>query len=228
MLKIKKVGLGVASIASLLLAIAPASAAMPLRLDVVKATRAPSAFYTFCKSFPRECRRNGPVVNAVALTKGRMAELRSVNRSVNRALRKVSEGANDHWSLGVSGRGDCEDFALLKRKRLIERGWPSSVLLMSVVRNRQGDGHAVLMVRTKEGDYILDSETSAIKPWSATGYRFFMRQSQTNPKSWVALDWRKWANVSAKARKSSRAKTRVAARGSTAFETLRLRVSHLR
>ena len=93
----------------------------------------------------------------------------------------------EKWSYPDDGYGDCEDYVLLKRRMLIEAGWPRSALLITVVRDRKGDGHAVLTVRTDKGEYILDNQNDKILPWSDTGYRFVKRQSQSDPNTWVAL-----------------------------------------
>jgi len=58
---------------------------------------------------------------------------------------------------------------------------------VTVVRDRQGDGHAVLTVRTDRGDYVLDNETSDIRLWHQTGYRFVKRQSSVDPNLWVTV-----------------------------------------
>ncbi len=50
--------------------------------------------------------------------------------------------------MGEDGYGDCEDYALLKRKMLMQAGWPREALLMTVVRDKKGEGHAVLTVKT--------------------------------------------------------------------------------
>ncbi len=76
---------------------------------------------------------------------------------------------------------------LAKRKALIQRGWPASVLLITVVRDREGDGHAVLTVVTDKGDLVLDNQETKILPWYETGYRFVKRQSQGDPALWVSL-----------------------------------------
>ena len=76
---------------------------------------------------------------------------------------------------------------LLKRRMLIESGWPRQALLVTVVRDKQVEGHAVLTVTTNKGDYILDNQNADILLWSKTGYRFVKRQSQSNPNVWVAL-----------------------------------------
>jgi predicted transglutaminase-like cysteine proteinase len=127
----------------------------------------------------------------MSLTPQRWRELQEINSTVNGSLRKVSDaerhGREEVWSLPTDGSGDCEDFALLKRRRLIERGWPSSALLLTMAKNWSGEGHAVLTVVTDQGDYILDSESSTIRPWNETGYQFVARQSQSNPRTWAVL-----------------------------------------
>ena len=87
-----------------------------------------------------------------------------------------------------NGKGDCEDYALLKRHLLIKRGWPVSSLLITVVRDENGDGHAILTARVAQGDFILDNKAGDVRPWSRTGYRFVMRQSYLNPRVWMSLD----------------------------------------
>jgi predicted transglutaminase-like cysteine proteinase len=99
----------------------------------------------------------------------------------------------DHYKVGElwtypDGAGDCEDIALAKRQALIEEGWDPSTLLMAVVRERNGAGHAVLMVRTDRGDLILDNQVGTVKLWSETDYQFIKRQSQENAGQWVLID----------------------------------------
>jgi predicted transglutaminase-like cysteine proteinase len=128
----------------------------------------------------------------VSLDEVRWRDLNDVNASVNATIAVGSDmdlfGREDVWTLPNSGSGDCEDFALLKRKRLIERGWPSSTLLITTVTTSSGEGHAVLTVVTNQGDYVLDSRTSSIRLWSRTGYEFYTRQAQTNPQRWVWIE----------------------------------------
>jgi predicted transglutaminase-like cysteine proteinase len=84
--------------------------------------------------------------------------------------------------------GDCEDFALLKRKLLIEAGFSPADVLMTVVRKTDGEGHAVLTVRTSDGDYILDNLSPDVKLWSETSYRFLKRQASFNTGRWVTIE----------------------------------------
>lgn len=152
---------------------------------------APEAFTAFCQGAPHECARSGPYVKRLPLSPERWRELQSVNNHVNATTQEVSDldqfGRMDVWSLPANGKGDCEDFAIMKRKLLIERGWPSSALLLTVVADASADGHAVLTAVTDKGDYILDSRTSSLVLDTATTYTFFKRQSQANPIVWTAL-----------------------------------------
>jgi predicted transglutaminase-like cysteine proteinase len=174
------------------LAVAAAGAAALVQsAGTANAGFVPPGFHGFCKQFPAECRRKGAVVRAIALTPTREQQMQAVNREVNRKIRQLTDraafGRDELWTLPIGGKGDCEDLALLKRKNLIALGWPSSVLLMTVARDRRGDGHAVLTVVTDRGDFILDNVTSAIRLASATGYRYYVRQSSSDPKVWVTF-----------------------------------------
>ena len=123
----------------------------------------------------------------VNLTPERMSELRQINSHVNGTIVEVSDmdqyGREDVWTLPTSGRGDCEDFALLKRKLLLQRGWPASALSISLGTTSSGEAHAVLVVATASGEYVLDNLTSSILPPSQTGHTFLSRQSG---RGWVS------------------------------------------
>ena len=120
------------------------------------------------------------------LTAERMSQLQQINSHVNSTIREVSDleqyGREDVWALPTSGKGDCEDFALLKRKMLIERGWPSAALSVAVGSTAQGEAHAVLLVATAQGQYVLDNLTSSILSPERTGHTFYARQSG---RAWV-------------------------------------------
>ncbi len=146
---------------------------------------APPAFYDFCKRERRLCNSTGSA-KVAGLTPARLAELKSVNQSVNARIKQkldsASTGKDDVWGL-PSNAGDCEDFAILKKHELMKRGWPSSALLLTVV-TYMGQGHVLLTVRTDQGDMVLDNRTNSVKAWSRTPYRFFARQSQSKYGKW--------------------------------------------
>jgi predicted transglutaminase-like cysteine proteinase len=151
---------------------------------------APPAFNDFCQRNATLCSTRGGD-GIVELTPALEAELRLVNHRVNTRIRErsdmVTSGKSDDWRL-ASTVGDCEDFAITKKKELLERGWPASALLLTVVRPRfSNEGHTVLTVRTSKGDLILDSLKPRVKLWSQTPYRFFARQSPGGGQEWERL-----------------------------------------
>jgi predicted transglutaminase-like cysteine proteinase len=101
------------------------------------------------------------------------------------------------WSYPQDGKGDCEDFVLEKRRRLVKAGFPAQTLLITVVRDQKGDGHAILTVKTDRGDFALDNQVGKILAWKDTGYRYIKRQSDENPARWVSLGGVDTGNVAA-------------------------------
>lgn len=171
---------------------APESRVSPF-MRVYGPTLPPFGFVSFCERHRSECLQ-GPLEEArFELTPERLGELDHVNRSVNRLIEPATDqevyGVPEYWAIPVS-RGDCEDYALLKRQVLMMRGWPASALLMTVVRDEKGEGHAILTARTAKGDFMLDNKVDDLKLWHATGYTYIMRQSYIDPKVWVSLDSR--------------------------------------
>ncbi len=83
--------------------------------------------------------------------------------------------------------GDCEDFALTKRDHLIAMGWSPKALRIAVTKTPYGEGHAVLVVKTDQGDLVLDNRSNAIKGWKDTDLRWLMIQSGDNPRVWYEL-----------------------------------------
>lgn len=154
-------------------------------------TQPPFGFVGFCDRTPSECDRGPLEESRFVLTPGRLAELDDVNRTVNRTIEPATDleiyGKVEYWTLPTT-RGDCEDYALLKRHRLIANGWPASALLITVVRDEKAEGHAILTARTAQGDFLLDNKTDEIKLWSRSTYTFVMRQSYLDPKLWMSLD----------------------------------------
>ncbi|KRA45671.1 transglutaminase [Devosia sp. Root635] len=153
-------------------------------------TSIPVGHAEFCRSRPDECRANANPVAAVPLTEGLWQQLLSVNAGINQAIVPVTDQelyqVAEFWTY-PNGYGDCEDYALAKRRELINAGWPASTLLMAVVKQANGEGHAVLMVRTDRGDLVLDNQVGSIDLWSQTPYKFIKRQSQANAGQWVDM-----------------------------------------
>ena len=153
-------------------------------------TSIPVGHSEFCQRYRAECQPNAVVVPAVSLDEASWRQLLTVNAGVNQAVVPVTDmelyQVEEYWTY-PNGYGDCEDIALAKRRELINAGWPASTLLMTVVRERDGNGHAVLLVRTDRGDLVLDNQEGEVRLWSETPYQFIKRQSQLDPGSWVDM-----------------------------------------
>ena len=186
--------LGLAAVASVALAAAPAADAAnerPLFVSVGDTSRAPIGWVEFCYERPRECAVPATTPRDVVLTAKAWKDLVRINNWVNERIKPMTDldhwGVVEKWSYPDDGYGDCEDYVLLKRRLLMDAGWPREALLITVVRDKRGDGHAVLTVKTDKGDFILDNQAEDVLHWSDTGYRFVKRQSQSDPNVWVSL-----------------------------------------
>jgi predicted transglutaminase-like cysteine proteinase len=169
----------------------PEAVAEPVNPTTVQERGAPW-LRVFGVTQPDEC-RDGPTEDMRRLgTAAEIAELDGINRRFNREIEPVSDldlyGVTEYWTLPRHKKGDCEDYALVKRHILMQAGWPASALLLTVVLDEKNEGHAVLTARTAAGDYVLDNKTDELKLWHKTPYKFVMRQSYLNPRLWMSLD----------------------------------------
>jgi predicted transglutaminase-like cysteine proteinase len=163
-----------------------AGGAMPL----AGAVAPPSGFVEFCARLPAECAGEVGSASPVRLTAERRAQIENVHAEVNREILyrpdSYTFGRPDYWSLPFA-YGDCEDFALEKRRRLIALGWPPSSLLLALA-DVPGEGlHAVLVAVTDVGDPVLDNMLAEIRPWGALPYTWLSRQSPDRPRVWRAI-----------------------------------------
>jgi predicted transglutaminase-like cysteine proteinase len=179
--------------AATLLASTQASQAQeqPPYIGIGAVTSAPIGWAEFCAEYAPECDTAPSVPHDVVLSTRAWTELKRINIAVNTKIKPMTDmdhwGVVERWNYPDDGYGDCEDYALEKRRVLMQAGWPREALLMTVVRDHNGNGHAVLTVKTDRGEYILDNQTNDISLWSDTGYRFVKRQSQSDPNIWVSL-----------------------------------------
>lgn len=154
-------------------------------------SRMPIGWHDFCSRYSGDCRVPSLGPAAIALTAKTWKTLVTINDHVNRTVEPVTDqehwGVAERWDYPTDGKGDCEDYALEKRRLLIQAGLPRQALLMTVVRDKKGDGHAVLTVVTDRGDYVLDNQEASVLAWDTTGYRFVKRQGRDNPNHWIAL-----------------------------------------
>lgn len=160
-------------------------------MTVGAVTSQPIGHYDFCKTTPSECNVRSGFTTPPEVTDFGWEVVREVNAAVNGAIRPRTDeemfGIEERWSYPQS-EGDCEDYVLLKRLMLMERGFSPTDLLITVVRKRDGEGHAVLTLRTSEGDYILDNLTDDVKLWTKTSYVYLKRQASFHSGRWVSIE----------------------------------------
>lgn len=148
--------------------------------------RAPFGFVMMCVKLPTACQVQD--TNLAGLTAGTRAlgVLRSINRQVNSSIRPRMDGPTDSWVVNPIS-GDCEDYALTKRNALLAAGWPTSALLLTTAKTASGENHAVLVVRTNAGDFVLDNLSDEVREFSTVRYSWLKQQSPNNPNQWRAV-----------------------------------------
>ena len=153
-------------------------------------TTQPVGHYDFCKQYKKECSQTSRSEAPLQLTQALWNKIVQVNAQVNTAILPRTDmeiwGKEEVWSYPTQ-YGDCEDYVLLKRRMLINAGFPVNTLLITVVRQSNGEGHAVLTVRTDRGDFILDNLEESVKNWSQTDYTYLKRQSARHSGQWVDI-----------------------------------------
>jgi len=127
----------------------------------------PVAYSLYCLDHMDECRQSPPA--RIAYTRELSGLLQQVNLAVNRDIRPLPE-KSDVWTLEPK-EGDCDDYVMTKRSRLIKAGVPIGALRVAVVRTPSGVGHAVLIVNTTDGDLVLDNIRKTIVRREEAAYR---------------------------------------------------------
>lgn len=141
----------------------------------------PLSMQYFCAQNRTECASSGR--GQVTMTPNLLAILKQINGRVNRDITPERDTA-DVWELNPTS-GDCEDYVLSKRSALIDRGVPAGALRIAYTHTARGAAHAVLVVRTGDGDLVLDNLTNSIKTLRASGYKI-RSMSSSNPGRWIA------------------------------------------
>ena len=154
-------------------------------------TSQPIGHYEFCRRNLVECSIRLSSSPAPELSAQGWAVIEEVNRSVNKRIAPRTDkqifGQEEVWTYPTT-EGDCEDYALLKRRELARRGFSLSDLLITVVRKPDGEGHAVLTVRTAKGDFVLDNLQADVRAWNETSYVYVKRQSSSDTGRWVSIE----------------------------------------
>jgi predicted transglutaminase-like cysteine proteinase len=148
----------------------------------------PSGFIGFCLRYSDQCDLPANAPTTMKLTQAKWELLNHVNRTWNASIRFVDDrahyGVTDYWTIATDGHGDCDDFALTKRKALIDAGLPVAALRIAMVLTDTKEQHAILTVTTDRGDFVLDNLSDQVRPWSAPRYAWFERQDAKTSWRW--------------------------------------------
>lgn len=156
-------------------------------------TSIPIGHFEFCQRYPGECRPVFGSKTPLNFSPELMERIQDINIHVNNEFVPMLDidiyGQDEFWAYPQNA-ADCEDYALEKRRRLMEElGISPANLLMTVVfRISHQEAHAVLTLRTNKGDYILDNLSDEVVLWTRlTDYKFTKRQSVSHSARWVEI-----------------------------------------
>lgn len=156
-------------------------------------TSQPIGHYEFCQRMKALCTIHNKDLKPVHLTEKTWNYLQKINQGVNARVRPTTDlelyGKEEYWAYPKDA-GDCEDYVLQKQLELSQKGFPLSTLLITVVRKPDGEGHAVLTVRTDRGDFVLDNLREDILLWKDSEYTYLKRQSAEFTGRWVGIEQR--------------------------------------
>lgn len=162
---------------------------LPLSSDMATGSYvpAPAAWFKLLRDHPELDPQEAPLA-PLKLSSARAALLMKVNKDTNARVRYRRDPGRDVWQIG--GReGDCEDIAIRKLAVLTQtHGLPRSALTLSACRLDGGLGHAVLLVHSDQGVYVMDNLTPRVAPWKALPYSWVAREEPGAPfRLWRSL-----------------------------------------
>ncbi len=161
---------------------AEAGAPLPTGAPVVP----PAGFLGFCMHHLRECAGRTHAARLVAMTTAKWRQIDEVQGEVNAAIRPREMNPRV-WDYATNGAGDCNTFALTKRRELIELGWPKEDLLLVTAVTERGEGHLALVAHTDQGDLVLDNRVTHVVDWRRLPYRWISIQSPESPTKWLSI-----------------------------------------
>jgi predicted transglutaminase-like cysteine proteinase len=174
---------------------APPIAGVPVATPLPQSGRLwapiPAGYIGFCLRYSDQCELPKNQAAILTLSQDNWGLLNRVNHDINRSISYEEDGPHygieDYWTIASDGYGDCEDFALTKRKVLLEAGLPAGALRIAVVLTQAKERHAILTVATDRGDYVLDSLSDQVRPWTDSNYVWLERQDAKERWAWDRL-----------------------------------------
>jgi predicted transglutaminase-like cysteine proteinase len=151
----------------------------------------PSGYVAFCLRNFDQCDLPKNGLTTTQLNAQTYELLTRINRTTNAAIQPEDDaqhyGPSDYWTIVTDGYGDCEDYALTKRKALLDAGLPPAALRLAVVITPSQERHAILTVATDRGDFVMDNFSDDVRPWTDVNYKWLERQDPKTPWRWDML-----------------------------------------
>lgn len=114
------------------------------------------------------------------------SKLNQINRHWNERIEYQPDfehyGKLEYWYIPQDGLGDCEDFALAKKRSLENQGIKSCLATCYV---ETGEYHAVLVVHADTGSYVLDNRYDQVMSWDRLPYEWEKMQAEDG--HWYAI-----------------------------------------
>ena len=140
---------------------------------------APAAWFALLRNHPELDPAQTPFA-PLKLTVSRAAQMIKVNKEINGRIKFRNDPGRDIWQVG-DREGDCEDYAIRKLLTLVEdHGFPRGALTLAACRLEHGLGHAVLLVHSDKGVYVMDNLAYRVMPWHRLPYRWVAREERAS------------------------------------------------
>lgn len=165
-----------------------------LDLLITEIREAYPPYASYCGRHPGLCEMTGPAI--IKYSEDIRQTLFFVNQIINQSVNCIFSdkdlyGQEEYWTLPVGRLGDCEDIALKKREELVKLGLPRGAMTMAIVHHRTTlASHAVLLVETTTGTWVLNSLTAGVTLWHEAPYNYEMRERPDG--TWERYDQSSW------------------------------------
>lgn len=152
-------------------------------------TTGPYGHAALCDKTPESCDHiRGNDIKTIITSPDDLAAMERINREVDTQITPMLDRdatpSSEEWRDDPTDRGDCEDSALLKIKRLLKEY--KIACSIAVVKDENKEGHAVGICAAGDGYYhVLDIKTpGVIKIHYQTPYEWIMVNDPRNPRRW--------------------------------------------
>ena len=122
----------------------------------------------------------------ITLTEELWEKIKEINRKWNNNIHYKSDkkhyGVSDYWTFPEDNIGDCEDYAVAKRAELRTIGVEGH---FATCWTETGGYHAVLVIDTDRGSFVLDNRYNSVKNFRDLPYKWHRTEGEDG--KWYAI-----------------------------------------